>query len=254
MKVIEFARENPLTVVLLHGGGLSWWSYKDVAEILAQDYHVVIPFLDGHAHSDCDFTTIENAADEICAYIRKQFCGSVFAIGGLSLGGQILVEMLSYIPDICQYALIESVMVVPMTLTNRLIAPAVQMSYGLIKKRWFAKLQFKQLHLKVDLFDAYYADTCKINRENMIAFLKSNSSYKIKDSLNRCTANVIIAVGGRETHKMKKSAKLLERALPKSKLVVFPQYYHGDLSINHPEIYAELFQSLVKGSDISAKG
>lgn len=246
MKVIEFAKENPLTVVLLHGGGLSWWSYKDVAEILAQDYHVVIPLLDGHAHSDCDFTTIENAADEICAYIRKQFGGSVFAIGGLSLGGQILVEMLSRSPDICQYALIESAMVVPMTLTNRLIAPAVQMSYGLIKKRWFAKLQFKQLHLKADLFDAYYADTCKINRENMIAFLKSNSSYKIKDSLNRCTANVIIAVGGRETHKMKKSAKLLEQAFPKSKRVVFPHYYHGDFSINHPEVYAELFQSLVK--------
>lgn len=246
MKVIEFMKENPLTVVLLHGGGLSWWSYKDVAEILAQNYHVVIPLLDGHANSDCDFTTIENTAGEICDYIQKQFGGSVFAIGGLSLGGQILVEMLSRSPNICQYAIIESTLVIPMTFTNRLIRPMLKISYGLIKKRWFAKLQFKQLHMKADLFDVYYTDTCEIKLENMIAFLKSNSSYKLKGSLNGCTATVIIAVGGKEGHKMKKSAAILHQILPESKLVVFPQYYHGDLSINHAEMYVELFQSFIK--------
>lgn len=246
MKVVEFAKENPLTVILLHGGGLSWWNYKKVAEILAQDYHVVIPLLDGHANSDREFTTIENAADEICDYIRTQFGGSVFAIGGLSLGGQILVEMLSRSPDICRYAIIESALVIPMAFTNRMIRPMLQMSYGLIKKRWFAKLQFHQLHIKADLFNDYYTDTCKIQKESMIAFLESNSSYKLKDSIHSCTANVVIAVGGKEGHKMKKSANLLHHALPKSKLVVFPQYYHGDLSMNHPEIYAELFQSLIE--------
>lgn len=246
MKVIEFAKENPLTVLLLHGGGLSWWSYKDVADILAQNYHIVIPLLDGHANSDCDFTSIENIADEISDYIQKQFRGSVFAIGGLSLGGQILVEILSRSPAICQYAIIESALVIPMTFTNRLIRPMIKMSYGLIKKRWFAKLQFKQLHMKTDLFDVYYTDTCKIELENMVAFLKSNSSYKLKGSLNKCTANVIIAVGGKESYKMKKSASLLHKILPESKLVVFPQYYHGELSINHAPIYVDLFQSLIK--------
>lgn len=197
MQVIEFAKEKPRTVFLLHGGGLSWWNYKEAAELLAQNYHVVIPLLDGHAGSDCGFTSIEDAAGRICEEIQARFGGSVFAIGGLSIGGQILVEMLSRKPDICQYAVIESALVIPMSITNRLIRPMVKMSDGLIKKRWFARLQFKQLHIKEELFDAYYADTCNIKRENMIALLERNSSYRLKDSLSRCTAKVMIAVGAR---------------------------------------------------------
>ena len=106
MRAIEFAKEKPLTVILLHGGGLSWWNYKEAAQLLAQNYHVVIPLLDGHAGSDCDFTSIEDTAGRICEDIQARFGGSVFAIG-LSIGGQILVEMLSRKPDICQYAVIE---------------------------------------------------------------------------------------------------------------------------------------------------
>lgn len=244
MKVIEFAKENPKTIVLLHGGGLSWWNYQDVAERFSQKYHVVIPLLDGHAGSDCDFTSIENAAGNLCDYIDKQYGGSVFAIGGLSLGGQILVEMLSLSPCICQYAIIESALIIPMTLTNRLIGPMLRMSYGLIQKRWFARLQFNQLHIKPDLFDAYY--TCAITQKNMIAILKSNSAYQLKDSIRQCSAKVIVAVGGKEGRKMKQSARLLHQVLPNSKFLALSGYYHGDLSINHADEYVELFQSLIE--------
>lgn len=120
------------------------------------------------------------------------------------------------------------------------------MSYGLIRKRWFAKLQFRQLHIRPELFDVYYADTCAISRENMIAFLRSNSSYQLKDSLKQCTANVIVAVGGKEAHKMKQSAQRLHQVLPNSELVVFPDYHHGELSINYADDYVTLFRSLLE--------
>lgn len=69
------------------------------------------------------------------------------------------------------------------------------------------------------------------------------SSYRLKDSLNRCTAKVMIAVGEKEGYKMRKSAELLHEILPESLLVVYPTYRHGDLSINHADVYAELFQT-----------
>ncbi len=46
MEIVEFGTENPETILLLHGGGLSWWNYKDVSAILSKKYHVVIPMLD----------------------------------------------------------------------------------------------------------------------------------------------------------------------------------------------------------------
>ncbi|HOC34921.1 MAG TPA: alpha/beta hydrolase, partial [Ruminococcus flavefaciens] len=60
MNYKEFGKDNPKTIILLHGGGLSWWNYREEAEALKNEYHVVIPILDGHAGSDKHFTTIEN--------------------------------------------------------------------------------------------------------------------------------------------------------------------------------------------------
>ena len=50
--MIEFGQQNPDVIMLLHGGGLSWWNYREVAKRLAERYHVVLPVLDGHADSD----------------------------------------------------------------------------------------------------------------------------------------------------------------------------------------------------------
>ena len=160
MVTIEYGKENSEVIILLHGGGLSWWNYKEVAEILKSKYHVVIPILDGHAGSDKDFSSIESNAKDIIKYIDEVHNGSVSLIGGVSLGGQILVEMLSQRKDICQFAIIESALVIPMKLTHMLIKPMMDMSYGLIKQKWFAKLQFQSLKIKKDLYDDYYRDTC----------------------------------------------------------------------------------------------
>ena len=95
MIVQEFGKQNKDVVILLHGGGLSWWNYRNAAAQLEERYRVVIPVLDGHAESDTPFTSIEENAARLIAYIDDRFGGQVLAIGGLSLGGQILVEMLS---------------------------------------------------------------------------------------------------------------------------------------------------------------
>ena len=109
----EFGDKNAPTVMLLHGGGLSWWSCRDAAEMLKEKFHVVIPILDGHAGSDRHFTSIEDNAAELISAIDEKFGGKVKAIGGLSLGGQILLEMLSQRKDICETAFVESAAVIP---------------------------------------------------------------------------------------------------------------------------------------------
>ena len=141
MKCVEYGNQNPETVILLHGGGLSWWNYRDVAQLLSERFHVVLPILDGHADSDVPFTSIEDNAARIIAHIDKHFDSKVLAICGLSLGGQIAVEILTQRPDICRFALLESTLVKPSKLTYALIKPTFGMSYGLIKQKWFAKMQ-----------------------------------------------------------------------------------------------------------------
>lgn len=235
--VYEFGKEHSPVIMLLHGGGLSWWNYREAAQLLAAQYHVVIPVLDGHADSDAPFTTIEDHAARLISDIDTHFGGQVLAIGGLSLGGQIVVEMLSQRKDICQYALLESTLVKPMKLTHTLIGPTFGMSYGLIKQRWFAKLQADYLGIPKALFDDYFRDTCKISKADMIAFLKANSIYTIKPSLSKTEAKVKIVAGSREQKSIRDSAVLLNQAIPGSSMEILPGLRHGDLSIHHPQCY-----------------
>ena len=243
--MIEFGQRNTDVVMLLHGGGLSWWNYREVAELLAGHYHVVLPVLDGHADSDVPFTTIEDNANRLISYIDAHFGGQVLAIGGLSLGGQIAVEMLSQRPDICRYALIESALVKPMKLTHALIGPTFGMSYGLIKQKWFAKLQADYLGIPMALFDDYYRDTCKISKADMIALLKANSVYTIKPSLSETTAKVMIVAGSREQKNIQDSAEMLHKAIPGSSMEILPGLRHGDLSINRPEQYTKILTNWI---------
>ncbi len=246
MKYVEYGKENKEVVILLHGGGLSWWNYREVAERLQLKFHVILPILDGHADSGMDFTTIDANAEEIIAFIDEQFGGSVFMMAGLSLGGQILLEILSKRGNICRYAWIESALAVPSRLTYAMITPAFGNCYGLIKHRWFSKLQFKSLRINPELFEEYYRDTCKITKQNMIAFLQENSLYSVKKSLGECKSKVHIMVGEKESPGMKKSAKLIQERIPGSTMQVLHGLYHGEFSINHAKEYAERLIAFVK--------
>ena len=221
MKIIEYGKQNSEIIILLHGGGLSWWNYRSEAQLLDDRYHVVLPVLDGHADSDA------------------------LLIGGLSLGAQILVEMLSQRGNICQYAIIESASIIPSRVTNAMIGPAFSSSYSLIRKRWFAQTQFRYLRIRDDLFEDYYRDTTKISKENMISFLKANTGYAMKPALRNCQAQVRIIAGGKEQKGILRSAQLLHNMLPGSTLEIKNGLFHGEYSINHPDQYtADLLMML----------
>lgn len=247
MRVLEFGQQNAEAILLLHGGGLSWWNYRESAMLLQNEYHIVLPILDGHAGSDRPFTTIEENAAEIISFIDAHLGGSVLLIGGLSLGGQILLELLSQRGDICRHALVESAAVIPSKLTNALIGPAFGSSYGLISNRSFARLQFQSLHMKPELFEDYYRDTCLIKKQDMIAFMKASTSYTLKDIFRETPADVHVYVGEKETGEILRSAEAICRMRPSCSLHRMKDLRHGEFSINHADQYAETIRRIIQG-------
>ena len=127
-----------------------------------------------------------------------------------------------------------------------MIQPTMDMSYGLIKQEWFAKLQFASLKMKPELYAEYYRDTCKISKENMTAFLKANSAYEVKETLGGTKAKVHICVGQREQGIMIRSSRKLHELIPGSTLEILPKLYHGEYSINYAKEYADKVRELVE--------
>ena len=245
MKVVKIG-EGKKVIVLLHGGGLSWWNYKSVAELLSKDFTVCLPILDGHGGSDREFTSIEENAAEIIRYIDEEFLGEIELLGGLSLGGQIAAEIISQRPNICKAVILESVCTRPSRITNMLVKPMMDSSFFLIKYRWFAKLQFSALKIDNSLFENYYEDTCKITKGSMINFLLANTAYSLKESIKDTKARVKVLVGAKEQGNMISSAKEISASLDGCELCILDGLYHGEFSIKHPEKYVKCVKKLLE--------
>ena len=249
MNFKEFGKGNRQTIVLLHGGGLNWWNYKNQARLLENDFHVILPILDGHAGSDRPFTSIEANAAELIEFIDKNLGGSVLLIGGLSLGAQILLEMLSQRKDICRYAVVESAAVIPSPLANSLIGPSVGCSYFLVKRRWFSKMQFKALRMNPEFFEDYFHDTCGISKADMVAFLKANTSYFLKDSIRESSAEMHVFAGQRENREILKSVEAIHKELQSASVSILPHLYHGQFSTNNANEYVKTMRSIMNSKD-----
>lgn len=244
----EFGNKNNKAIIFLHGGGLSWWTWEPQIEALKNNYFVVAPIIDGHGEDgDNTFVSIQKSAKNVINYIKENCNRKVFAICGLSLGAQILVEILSKERDITENAVIESALVYPSNKTSvKLTTLMLGWSYSLIKKRWFAKLQAKQLKLPQTLFKNYYNDTIKIRKTTLINFIKSNQEYSMPDTLLNSKAKALIFVGEKELSVMKKSAKLLNDTINGSTLKIIKNGSHGEISLVHPDKYLELVMNFLQ--------
>ncbi len=228
-------------LVLLHGGGLAPWSLRPVANLLQTSYYVVLPAIDGHGvAAEDDFISIQAFARKVITYIDEHFNGRIHALGGLSLGAQIAVEILAQRTDIAAYALIESALVCPVLGIRTLAAPIYRMCYGLIRHRWFSRIQASALNLPQEFFEDYYQDSKAFSEASLIAVAVSNGTYTVPASWSRVQASVLIIVGGREIHRIKKSARILHENLQTSRVYEESGLMHGELSLAMYRRYASI--------------
>jgi len=237
----EFGNSKNSTIILLHGGGLSWWMWKKQIEVLSKDYYVVTPIIDGHGDDwNTDFERIEKSAEKVICYIKKNENGKVFAIGGLSIGAQIVVEILSRESDIAKFVIIESALVYPIKTITAFTVPMFNLFYGLIKMKWYARLQAKTLNVPIELFDCYFNDSSKMSKKSLINMTISNGNYSIPQKIENSSAKTLILVGERELSIMKNSALKLSKILKHTNLKILTNYSHGELSVLKPSEYIKI--------------
>ena len=245
MKFAEYGNKDKDTIILLHGAGLSWWNYRREAELLASRFHVILPILDGHDGSDRPFTSITSAAEEIIDFIDTCCGGSVLAIGGLSLGGQILLEIAARRNRICRFFIFESTLAIPMRISAVFVSFSVCLAYPLIRHRWFSKLQAKTLGIPADLFEEYYGSSIRISRESLSRMLRESAVFRPDPSIKDIHALVIAGSGERRI--MLRSAGKLNGMIEKSRIRILNGCRHGELSLRHPEEYTALLVGMIDG-------
>ena len=250
MSFHEFGPEDAPCVMLIHGGGNAWWNYLRQARALSDRYRVVLPTLDGHGE-ECDtpYVSTEAAADKLLAYIDGRCGGHVFALGGVSLGGQIVIELLSRRPDVAEKAIIDGSLCIPQPFMARCCIALVHTCWGLMFGKKAARRQIgampKMLPAKMlypdELAELYLRDMPRLPKRTMVAVYRTYMQrYRLKEGVRATQAEVQYWYGEKEMKCVKKSARLFQSYVPSATLYEAKGYGHGYLALYLPDEWLAL--------------
>ncbi|WP_417509240.1 alpha/beta fold hydrolase [Microbacterium sp.] len=214
-------------VLLLHGGGVAGWMWDSLKEHLQADYAVLIPDLPGHGRS-ADEPYVSHAAtvDELARVLVDAARGRRATVVGFSLGAQLTIQLAAAHPDLVAQVIVVSAQAEPLPLTALTLA-MLGASAPLARKRWFAKLQARELFIPAHLMENYISTSAGITRATLLAAVGANLRFTLPEAWPAFPGRALIMVGQRERRLMRDSAHAIHGALPGSELEIVDGCGHG---------------------------
>ena len=216
---------------------------------MSEDYRVILPNLNGHGEEyPLDYVSTEDSALEILDYIKANCGGKVFAIGGVSLGGQIAMELLSLDSEIAEKAIIDGSLCIPQPGLAKISIFLVALFGKLMFSKFSCKLQLSlmdKLYPKLaypEEIKAYYLeDLLRTPIKTLVTIYRTYMGrYKLKDTISTSKAQVLYIYGEKELNCVKASEKLFHQLHPNTILYEAKGYNHGYLSAYLPQEWIKL--------------
>jgi pimeloyl-ACP methyl ester carboxylesterase len=253
----EFGNKKSPHILLIHGGGNSWWNYLRQARMLSDKYHVILPTLDGHGEEHRkDYVSTEDSARQIMNYIKNNCNGKLFAVGGVSLGGQIAIELLSLDSDMARKAIIDGSICIPQPKLARISTVIVKLFGKLIFSKSASKIQLglmKRMHPNMaypnEIETYYMEDVPRITLETLVTVYQTYmGGYRLKPAITKSKAQVLYIYGEKEMGCVKESAKLFQEMHPHCTLYEAKGYDHGYLSAYLPLEWMDLVNPFLENN------
>ena len=248
MRFIEMGPGTQPTLLFIHGLSATAEScYGEVGRLLQKDWRVVLCELDGHYDGSPEFSGVDNACEQIEAFVRENNQGELRGLIGLSLGGTIAVSLLGRGRRQVERCVLDAAFCVDMGFLRGFFTFLFPMGVGRIRDGKYVpgfvvdELMGKGNRSVIEmLYPGITVETCKNACRDVYA-------YHIPENLKRQTAAVEFWRGSNEPYP-KKSAALLREQLPNMTERVFPGMGHCQFLHEQPEEYAELVDAFVRES------
>lgn len=245
MKFHELGSPYAPHIMLIHGGGNSWWNYLRQARVLSDRYHVILPTLDGHGEEyRSEYVSTEATADKLMDYIDKNCGGRLFALGGVSLGGQVVMELLSRKPDLTEKAIIDGSLCIPQPGMAKACIAAVRLCGWMMFSKRACRIQIalmdkllpKKMLYPEEIKRYYLKDMPSVRKETLYAVYRTYmAKYSLKEGVRETRAQVMYWYGEKEMKCVKASARRFQELVPDCEIYEAKGYDHGYLSIYLPD-------------------
>lgn len=244
MKVYEFGNiENP-KLLMFHGMACTWKkSFGRVIEKLKEHFYLIIPAYDGHnPDENKDFTSITQTASDIDDYIVKNHNGTIYASYGLSMGANILVEVLSNQKIQMEKAIIDAPYFVPFP--SWFVNPISKLVASVVVKVLQNPKKLNPIVLYLTTGSTSNDGEEMINSSVFLELTKNtiyNAYYDdhvqhIPNAIKDTNVQVICWCGSKESWAIK-SINNLKNFIPQLQEKQFEGLKHGELLFAYPEQY-----------------
>jgi pimeloyl-ACP methyl ester carboxylesterase len=248
----ETGKNNDETIIFLHGEGIASWVWdKQIEEF--SNYHCIVPDLPGHGKSaKVKPFSIESSAEMIIDIIKNHAHNGKAHLVGISLGAQIIVQLLSTAPEIVDHVLISGTLVrnfEPSETFLNLLDNLIE-TYLPDKNKTIRIMSYvRSYNIPKNLRSKFKESTYIIEPDSLNMILKETMLFVMPEYINDVNVPVLVMVGQKDYVIIKESAVDLLNALPNSKGAIALKVGHL-WNIENPELFNNVLRAWISDEDL----
>lgn len=241
MEMKEFGCNNEKKILLIHGAGATYKMWMVQIEVLAKEYHLYVPTLNGHViGQNKEYIAPLQEASDIVDWFEKHNIQKIDMIAGASLGAYVASEVLRLRPDFAEYALIES-------LKSYHYGRFMTWIFSILGEKMLRKAASVEGIMDGSYQKKYVSDDMKYVLSNMTKtslhnVLLTAANYSVPEGERKIMAKTLIVYGSKEEKLCEKNTEIFEKQIVACKCHVIDGYDHGELSIGNPMEHVKMLR------------
>jgi pimeloyl-ACP methyl ester carboxylesterase len=244
MYVQETGNPDAPELVFLHGGGLTSWMWRQQVEDL-KDYHCLVPDLPGHGESSQEtWVSFADTAGRVADIIRQKSAVGRAHVVGLSLGGYIVVSLLSQAPEVVDHAVVSGINALPYA-GEGLIKAISRMTLPLLKWKPMVKASLRAMHLSEEDQVQYIKSLEKLDPQAYLRLSDQAIEFRLPPISPDLTAPVLIVVGEKEVKNALQSQPVLVNGIPGAVGRIAPGVGHAWVGEN-PSLFSRMVRCWIE--------
>ena len=233
-----FGKEDSPTLMLIPGLGVSYEIFLPLIDQIKDKFRIIAVQVDGFTLGvKTTFTSIDDQAAQVIAYIGDRYNGRLDCAYGLSLGGKILSRVLERNEVVIDHAILDAAPLLP--LPKWLVGP---LRYYQCANVWTC---YHWTGFWRWVFHSHYFDVLLDECRKVYPY---GGGRAVLDGYKSVYTNKLESIHGADIHYWygtlekfvaKSQAEHLKTLCPDTLVEVFPKMNHGQLLVDHPEEVAK---------------
>lgn len=245
----ETGRNSAETIIFLHELNMAGWMWDMQVEAFP-DYHCIVPDLPEHGKSINNRPfTIKSAVKQVIELFKEKAHNGRAHLVGISLGAQIILQILNNAPEMVDHAFISGALV------N--ISKPSDAFLKLFNYLLDAYIPVKDHHLSIGSYIRCYGipknqrrnfitSTRVVKQDSAREILKENIFFKMPSKLDKTDVPVLVMAGEKDYTIIKESTQELVGILPNSRAFLAPGVGHI-WNMEKPNLFNEVLRRWITG-------